>query len=389
MTRLDRLAQAVTQVEGDGSRPFVALEHLASGLGALLPGADLPIRDPDSVGMVSARAGDVLFGKLRPYLAKSWRATHQSLCSSELIVMRPGPHMSSRWLGYLAQSRLMVDWAIATSDGVKMPRTSWDKLRFLDVHPPTMADQERMAEFLDAKVSRIDRLLQLNDERVRVAAERIEVATAAAFRDPPWPWVPLKSVASYREGPGILATDIRDHGVPLLRIVNLVNDSISLHDLRFLDPEMVDSRWSHMKVRAGELIVSGSATSGLPVVVPQEAVGSVPWTGLIRVWPSTGELDREYLRMFLGSLVFLDQVNRLRTGVAIQHWGPTHLAQVRIPVPPLLEQQRIARKLARARESARHARAATLRQSDLLQERRQALITAAVTGQLEIPGVAA
>jgi type I restriction enzyme S subunit len=144
-----------------------------------------------------------------------------------------------------------------------------------------------------------------------------------------------------------------------------------------------------MAVHAGELLLSGSATFGLPVIVPAEADGAIPYTGLIRVWPSSSCVEPAYLRLFFGSTVFADQVDRLKTGVAIQHWGPSHLGQVRFPMPPIESQRRLVKEL-EAEEHALH-RLVELgdREIALLIERRQALITAAVTGQIEIPGVAA
>jgi type I restriction enzyme S subunit len=62
---------------------------------------------------------------------------------------------------------------------------------------------------------------------------------------------------------------------------------------------------------------------------------------------------------------------------------------VRIPVPPLGAQREIAATIASRRAVARKPRAAADREAQLLFERRQATITAAVTGQIEIPGVAA
>jgi type I restriction enzyme S subunit len=77
------------------------------------------------------------------------------------------------------------------------------------------------------------------------------------------------------------------------------------------------------------------------------------------------------------------------TGVSVPHVSPSQILSYRIPVPPLDSQQRIIERVGRVRERAdRYAEAAS-RQVDLLLERRQALINAAVTGQLDIPGVTA
>jgi type I restriction enzyme, S subunit len=197
-------------------------------------------------------------------------------------------------------------------------------------------------------------------------------------------WVPLKHVADYREGPGILANDFRDQGVPLLRIGNLVGDSVSLIGCGFLDPADVETRWAHLRVREGELLVSGSATSGLPVVVPPEADGAVPYTGLIRLWPRSNELDRDFLRFFLASDLFEMQIDLLKTGVGIQHWGPSHLAQVRMPLPDRDEQEEAVRVLDAARIRTLALVDRLRRQIDLLADHRQIVITAAVTGELDV-----
>jgi type I restriction enzyme, S subunit len=153
--RLGHLVELVTTAPGDDPRPFVALENIGSRTGSLLPDTELPRRTPEPTGMTAFQQGDVLFGKLRPYLAKSWRADRDGVCSTELIVMRPQPSVDGRWLAYLAQSDLLVEWAVATSEGVKMPRTSWEKLRLLKVDPPQRAEQRVLADYLERETRRI------------------------------------------------------------------------------------------------------------------------------------------------------------------------------------------------------------------------------------------
>lgn len=170
--RLGHHVDQVVTASGEEPLPFVALENIGSRTGRLLPDAEVPLRVPEPTGMTSFRGGDVLFGKLRPYLAKSWRADRTGICSTELIVMRPRPTVDARWLGYLAQSDLLVEWAVATSEGVKMPRTSWEKLRLLELDAPSVDEQRAIADYLDAETARID----------SVAAARRRVAALASLR---------------------------------------------------------------------------------------------------------------------------------------------------------------------------------------------------------------
>jgi len=86
--------------------------------------------------------------------------------------------------------------------------------------------------------------------------------------------------------------------------------------------------------------------------------------------------------------MFDDQIDRLKTGVGLQHWGPYHLAQIAIPLPPIDEQLAVAVKFATRQRQQRGLTQLHVQQIDRRQERRQALITAAVTGQLDIPEAA-
>ena len=306
-----------------------------------------------------------------------------------LLRLRPRGSTDARFLMWWARHAYGSGLLASVAAGANIYHLGADNVRALPASMPGRTEQRAIADYLDAETARVDALARAVRRRTELLLEQFDALAVAIIGDERWRREPLKWLVQYREGPGVLSQDIRDAGVPLLRIVNLVDDTVVMDNLRYLDPAMVLARWPHMRVRAGELIVSGSATSGLPVVVPEEAEGSVPWTGLIRMWPTTPRLDREYLRMFLGSTVFLDQVNLLRTGIGLQHWGPSHLAQVQVPVPPIEEQRKVAEWLSDARMATRETRVLCEGELRLLADRRQALITAAVTGQLDIPAVAA
>jgi len=138
------------------SRPYIALEHIAAGAGKLVEGAELT--EDERTDAVLCEPGDVLFGKLRPYLAKVIHVDVPSICSSELLVLRPRPgEIDSRYLYYLCRSGQFVEWAIATCDGVKMPRTSWRELREFRIRPfPSFEEQRSIATKLDADCAEID-----------------------------------------------------------------------------------------------------------------------------------------------------------------------------------------------------------------------------------------
>jgi type I restriction enzyme S subunit len=155
--------------------------------------------------------------------------------------------------------------------------------------------------------------------------------------------VPLESVVRFQEGPGILAKDFHSNGVPLVRLAGLGGYRVTLNGCDYLDPALVARKWSHFKLNKGDIVISTSASFGRPAVVGDEAEGAVFYTGLIRFRSSSSCLDEGYLKTFLGSRVFMLQAEAQASGSVISHFGPSHLRRMEIPLPPMREQQNIAR----------------------------------------------
>jgi type I restriction enzyme S subunit len=112
-------------------------------------------------------------------------------------------------------------------------------------------------------------------------------------------------------------------------------------------------------------------------------VGAIPYTGLIILRPKTG-LTKAYLRLFVISKAFLGQVEDYLKGSTIHHFGPTHLRQMLISVPPLAEQHAIAAFLDRKLSQIDRQIALIDQLDDLLQQQRKAIIHEAVTGKIDL-----
>ena len=162
---------------------------------------------------------------------------------------------------------------------------------------------------------------------------------------PDWPKLNLSDVAIFQEGPGILAKDFHPEGIPLIRLAGLRGGKASLVGCNYLDPELVKQKWSQFQLEEGDILVLTSATFGNPAIVGPETVGAIFYTGIIRFKPKSADLDAGFLKTYLGSASFLGQAEALASGAVIRHFGPTHLRQMTISVPPLATQQAIVAEI--------------------------------------------
>lgn len=171
---LKRLKFHVEQVGEKTSEPlagvaYIGLEHIESGTGKFIPSMDGTQTESEST-VSHFRVGDVLFGKLRPYLAKAVIAYGDGVCTTELLVLRPHSMDS----GYLLRC-LLLDGFIKTVDastfGAKMPRADWTFISNLLLPEPPVAEQQAIAAYLDRETARIDRLVDHVQDEIKLLQE--------------------------------------------------------------------------------------------------------------------------------------------------------------------------------------------------------------------------
>ncbi len=140
--------------------PYLSLEHIASDTGEIIEhGTSADVRSTKAV----FRPGDVLYGKLRPYLNKVATPDFAGVCSTDIIVFPAAPAVLSPYLAFYLRTREVVEYANHNSNGVQLPRISFDKLGQLPFPLPPLAEQRQIV----AKVEMV--LVNVNATRARLA----------------------------------------------------------------------------------------------------------------------------------------------------------------------------------------------------------------------------
>ena len=155
--------------------PYISNENIEPWTGKLL------IEDPQPVDADSHKfkRNDILFNKLRPYLAKVYHTSFDGACSSELLCLRPSQDVDSRYLFYVLVSKEFIDTTNAHSFGAKMPRADWKIVSHQLLLIPPLNIQRRIAEFLDEMIAQIDRLTKKIRGSVALLEEYRSVQIAA------------------------------------------------------------------------------------------------------------------------------------------------------------------------------------------------------------------
>ncbi len=174
--RTDRIS---AKVNDDVSRRYIGMASVQPMTGTLTESAALDWKPPSSSSS-GFRRGDVLFGKLRPYLGKSCMPDFEGLCSGEFLVLDGNRDMDNRYLFYVLLSQPVIALADASAVGTKMPRTSWQEMGSIMVPVPPVEEQRAICSYLDDVIRRIDVLDQQASALIeRLREKRRALITAA------------------------------------------------------------------------------------------------------------------------------------------------------------------------------------------------------------------
>jgi type I restriction enzyme S subunit len=322
------------------------------------------------------------------------------LCGYHLALVRPDPNLLEPRFLLRALETTHVNRQFETgATGVTRYGLRTDVIRDALIPLPGLETQRLIADFLDRETGRVDALVEAKRKLIDLLSEkRTALITHAVTKglDPAVPMRPsgiealgdvpehwevrsLKRVAGITYGLG-QPPPTREAGVPIIRATNINRGRIDRRDLIYADVLDLPLERAPL-LQAGEiLVVRSGALTGDSAIVPPEFEGAAPGYDL-RVTVLDAEPD--YVALYLLSQAATAQIDLQSKRAAQPHLNAQELGDLRLAVPPIGEQEMIVRRVTTT-VVAMDALDATIRsQLGLLAEYRQALITAAVTGQLD------
>lgn len=142
--------------ESSSAKLCVDLENIEGWTGKIIEAG----QDQKVEGAKCFLANDVLFAKLRPYLAKAFRATEPGVCGGEFLVLRPSALINSDFLFFNLVSERFIDVVNGATYGTKMPRASWDFIGNLRIPYPNKEEQAKIVGYLESVFKKTDSALK-------------------------------------------------------------------------------------------------------------------------------------------------------------------------------------------------------------------------------------
>ena len=342
---------------------------------------------------VTITAGDLIFSWSATLAVRHWHGG-QSLLNQHLFRVDPVPGIERRWLGYVLS--VGVERLKPLMHGSAMTHITRDMLRMLSVSVPEASVQRAIADYLDDETARIDALISkrrhlsdLLESRLTALAEDVikgrdgdKTTRIPSLPTIPSSWRVLRNKIFMREA-NRRSVDENDEMLSVSHITGVTPRSEKT--VYMFEAE---STVGYKLVRPGELVINTMwAWMG--------AAGVSDVHGIVSPAYGVYEFDDNImLPKFYDILVrtpaYITEMTRFSRGVTSSRLRlyPDEFLRLSSPVPPIKTQRAIIDRYASHKSTALQARKRIAQQIQLLFERRQALITGVVTGEILAPEVA-
>ncbi len=316
------------QPDKTGKLPYIGLEHIESGSAILKTWG---IENEVKSSKTKFKKGQILYGKLRPYLDKSIIAPFDGVCSTDILVFDSTDLALNEYLVYLIHSYGFINYAKSTTSGVQHPRTSWNVIKKFNFNLPPLHEQRNIAYVL----STVQKAMEQQDKLIRTTTELKKALMQKLFTEgtngekqkqteiglvpESWKVIDFPKFVLLQRGKDLIKKDFIEGSIPVAGS----NGIIGYHNASF--------------VKAPGVTVGRSGSCGKV------------WFYETDFWAHNTSL---YVKNFNGNnakfsyyyLQYLD-IGRFKTGASVPTLDRNSLNTFKISVPPNAEQSEIANSI--------------------------------------------
>ena len=396
----------VTENVLDPSLPKVALENIESWTGRHIE------TDSDFIGEgVEFKKDDILFGKLRPYLAKVYKAEFAGQAVGDIYVFRGNEEQVPEYLKYLLLSYPFISVVDGSTYGAKMPRANWDFISHLILPCPPKTEQFTIAAYLNYKVGQIDAAIKekeaiLEDLKAYRTAIISEAVTKGLDKNVPlvdsgnswlgkipanWTTQRMKFLLESSNdclkvgpfGSALSGNDFKTEGYWVYNQRCVLDNNFNTNDT-FVSEDKYEELIG-FAVKEGDILLTTRGTIGKIAIVPPNFMKGILHPCLIRFRVNEALIDKEFLKyIFNDTNIIAQQVKLNSNSTTIDVIYSYTLKELNIVVPSIEEQHMIVATLKEQIANLDECITQTTTQIADLKSYKSSVISEAVTGKVDL-----
>lgn len=376
--------------------PYIGLEHIEKSTGRLLNhGTSAEIRSTKT----RFYKGDLLYGRLRPYLNKVHVAEFDGMCSTDILVYPNSECLSTKFLQYRLLCDDFVNYANSNVSGVQHPRVSASAIAKFVIELPPLNEQHRVVESIEQLLEKVDTveksLEQVKDllgdyrqsilnaavdgsltlpwreahsDTLEPAASLIERANrdrqesweSPKYVEPltikrselpilpvPWSWASLDILSrKVTSGPRGWRQFLGSGSALFVLVQNVRDGKISLDNPSYVDAPK-NQEADRTRVEQGDVLVTIVGKAGIVALVEPD-IGEAYVSQSVALVRPTQELNGRYLEYYLRASNWGKKyLSENEYGIGRGHLLLAHIKETPVAVPPFQEQTAIVRKVER------------------------------------------
>ena len=354
--------------------------------------------------------GDVIVSTVRTYLEAIAPVTNPPenlIVSTGFAVIRPTAELFKGYAAYCLRAKGFIKEVVARSVGVSYPAINASDLVNIPIPEINYFEQTQIANFLDHETAKIDSLIEKQKQLIQLLKEKRQAVISHAVTKGLDPSVKMKDsgvewlgeVPEHWEiwklahiapiitcGVASTPTYVEEHeGMPFLSAQNIKNNKLSLHKFNYIPHSLHEQLTRYRKPELGDILVTRvGAGIGEACIVDIDLEFSI-YVSLTHIRVNQNIVYNKFIMYFFGTdyCKFLNHEGTV-TGGGVGNLNVNNVVKYKIGLPSLIEQKKIISHIeayiCQQDELILKAESAI----QLMQERRTALISAAVTGKIDV-----
>ncbi len=375
----------------DTSVKYVGLEHLENNKGLSGYGTTEGIKSLKNI----FHTGQILYGKLRPYLNKHDIASFDGVCSTDILVIDVKNVVDTQFVNKFLDMDSFISYTVNNSKGINLPRVSGETIMDAVFPLPPLPEQQRIVERIKSLFSKLDEAKEKAQAVVDGFLDRKATILHRAFTggltkewrenkgvdySDTWKMDTLGNYANSQYGYTEKSSS-KKIGPKFLRITDIQDGQVIWKDVPYckINEELKET----YLLNIGDIVVARTgATTGKSYMVIDE-IDAVYASYLIRISINRKDLLRsKYLYYFLQCPLYWQQITELSSGIAQPGVNGNKLKTLQLPIPNVEEQDKIVEildYLAPVEQKARDSAELALEQIDAM---KKSILAKAFRGEL-------